>query len=46
MASASGLARPLSFFVVAAIRPWRVAPAPENWPAIVAGLSPAVLATW
>ena len=38
MASATGLARPLSFFVVAAIRPCRVSPAPEYVPAVRVGV--------
>ncbi len=32
IASASGSASPLSFLVVAAMRPWRPAPAPEYVP--------------
>lgn len=44
IASARGLARPLPFFAVAAIRPWRDSPAPEYCPAIFVALG--VVAVW
>lgn len=38
MAAAMGFASPLPFFAVAAMSPWSVAPAPENWPALRVGV--------
>ncbi len=43
MAAATGFASPLSFFVVAAIRPCNDEPAPENVPAVFVGFAPPVL---